>query len=117
MFAISKDFTFSAAHQLEGLPASHPCGRWHGHNYVVRVTLGCHDSDLVNGMVRDYGELSVFQEYIDAKFDHRSLNDPLVQPTAENLAQHFYTWLADDFPELIAVAVSETPKTWAEYRP
>jgi 6-pyruvoyl-tetrahydropterin synthase len=38
-YTISKEFAFSAAHHLNGLPPSHPCSRVHGHNYVVRVVL------------------------------------------------------------------------------
>jgi 6-pyruvoyltetrahydropterin/6-carboxytetrahydropterin synthase len=37
--------------------------------------------------------------------------------TAENMARHFYDWCAERWPETCAVLVSETPKTWAEYRP
>ena len=39
MFKISKEFYFSAAHALFGLPDDHPCTRLHGHNYVVTVHL------------------------------------------------------------------------------
>ncbi|MBC7740342.1 MAG: 6-carboxytetrahydropterin synthase, partial [Candidatus Saccharibacteria bacterium] len=37
--------------------------------------------------------------------------------TSEVLAQHFYDWCKSRLPETVAVRVSETPKTWAEYRP
>jgi len=37
--------------------------------------------------------------------------------TAECLAKHFYDWCKDRLPETSAVRVSETTKTWAEYRP
>jgi len=37
--------------------------------------------------------------------------------TSEVLAQHFYNWCKSRLPETVAVRVSETPKTWAEYRP
>ena len=37
--------------------------------------------------------------------------------TAENLAKHIYEHCrAEDYP-VVAIRVSETPKTWAEYRP
>ena len=35
MFEIRKQFTFSAAHQLDHLPKDHPCSRIHGHNNIV----------------------------------------------------------------------------------
>lgn len=70
-----------------------------------------------NGFVRDYHELETLKHYIDSEFDHRHLNDVLPGPsTAEAMAQHFYEWCAARWPETTAVRMSETPKTWAEYR-
>ncbi|TIL33265.1 MAG: 6-carboxytetrahydropterin synthase QueD, partial [Mesorhizobium sp.] len=50
---------------------------------------------------------------------HRHLNDVLghEKVTAECLARHFYEWCKARLPQTAAVRVSETPKTWAEYRP
>ncbi|CAH0533619.1 6-carboxy-5,6,7,8-tetrahydropterin synthase [Vibrio stylophorae] len=118
MFRIRKSFAFSASHQLFGLADDHPCTRLHGHNYEVIVELA---SDTLNstGFVRDYRELSDFKAYIDDNLDHRHLNDVLGQDntTAERLAKHLYDWAHARWPEVSAVSVSETPKTWAEYRP
>lgn len=38
-------------------------------------------------------------------------------PSAENLAVWIHDLWTERIPELTAVRVSETPKTWAEYRP
>lgn len=117
MYRITKDFAFSASHWLDGLPDDHQCARLHGHNYVVRITLAAHDPNEV-GFVLDYGELRPFQQYLDETFDHRHLNDFFsdVNPTAENLANHLFTWARIQFGIVVeAVAVSETPKTWAEF--
>ncbi|MFC7219535.1 6-pyruvoyl tetrahydropterin synthase family protein [Streptomyces polyrhachis] len=38
-------------------------------------------------------------------------------PSVENLAAWIFDQWTGRFPELTAVKVSETPKTWAEYRP
>ena len=116
---ISKDFAFSASHQLDGLPDDHQCARLHGHNYVVRLTL---EGEVIQpGFVVDYGALAPFKEWIDKHLDHRHLNDAFgFNPTAENMAGH----LADRAAALlasagydnvtrVAVSVSETPKTWA----
>ncbi|WSQ13230.1 6-carboxytetrahydropterin synthase [Streptomyces sp. NBC_01231] len=120
MLSITKEFHFSASHQLSGLPPDHQCGRLHGHNYVVMLELSGHPDLLAEvGFVRDYGELGVVKKWLDDTVDHRHLNDllPEVNPTAEHLAMWIYrTWSAD-FPELTAVRVSETPRTWATYRP
>ena len=71
-----------------------------------------------DGFVRDYHELAALKHYIDSQFDHRHLNDVFPGPsTAEAMALHFYDWCAARWPETAAVRVSETPKTWAEYRP
>lgn len=118
MFRITKEFHFSASHQLKGLPADHQCARLHGHNYIVEVELS---GEALNehGFVRDYHELAPLKRYIDDCFDHRHLNDVLGHDmvTAERLAQHFYEWCKTRLPETSAVRVSETAKTWAEYRP
>ncbi|MEI4487413.1 6-carboxytetrahydropterin synthase [Frigidibacter sp. MR17.14] len=117
MYRIAKEFAFSASHQLHGLAEDHPCARLHGHNYVVVVELAAPDLDAV-GFVRDYRELSALKRYIDDSFDHRHLNEVLDgNPTAERLAKHFHDWAAARWPEVVAVRVSETPKTWSEYRP
>lgn len=116
MFVISKQFEFSASHILEGLPPDHPCGRLHGHNYLIVVELQGETLNQV-GFVRDYGDLKTVKQFIDSTLDHRHLNDVLsgIQPSAEQLAQYLFKHFKPDFPELSAVRVSETPKTWAEY--
>ncbi|WP_347917941.1 6-carboxytetrahydropterin synthase QueD [Paracoccus marcusii] len=117
MFRISKEFHFSASHRLDHLAPDHQCARLHGHNYIVVVELAAPDLNA-DGFVRDYHELAPLKEYVDGTFDHRHLNDVLDVPsTAENLARHFFDWCRARWPETSAVKVSETPKTWAEYRP
>ena len=118
MYIISKEYHFSASHQLFQLPEDHPCHRLHGHNYIVEVELQSKELNQV-GFVRDYRELDDLKRYIDDKFDHRHLNDVLGDDnvTAENLAKHFYDWCNDRWPEVTAVCVSETPKSKATYRP
>jgi 6-pyruvoyltetrahydropterin/6-carboxytetrahydropterin synthase len=118
MYTISKEFHFSASHQLLKLPSDHPCARMHGHNYVVRVEL---KSEQLNqyGFVRDYNDLKALKDFIDEKLDHQHLNDVLGDDntTAENLAKYLYDWAKSQWPELSAMHVSETPKTWASYQP
>ena len=116
MYTIAKQFQFSASHQLDSLPPDHQCARLHGHNYIVELIL---QAETLNehGFVVDYLELRTFKQYIDDNLDHRHLNDVLPCPTtAECIAHHLYTWAKQKWPQLTAVRVSETPKTWAEYR-
>lgn len=118
MYRITKEFHFSASHQLVGLAEDHPCARLHGHNYIVEVEL---QSNKLNahGFVRDYLELAMLKSYIDDELDHRHLNEVLSDDlvTAERLAKHLFDWCISRWDEVSAVRVSETPKTWAEYRP
>lgn len=118
MFRITKEFHFSASHQLTSLPPDHQCARLHGHNYIVEVELSAKELNE-HGFVRDYHDLAPLKRYIDESFDHRHLNEVLghEQVTAEYLARHFYGWCKARLTETSAVRVSETPKTWAEYRP
>lgn len=117
MFRISKEFHFSASHRLDHLPADHPCARLHGHNYVVVVELAAAALND-DGFVRDYHDLGELKQHLDAQFDHRHLNEVLDgPPTAEALARHFFDWCRARWPEVSAVRVSETPRTWAEFRP
>jgi 6-pyruvoyltetrahydropterin/6-carboxytetrahydropterin synthase len=121
-YKIWKRFEFSASHQLTGLPEGHQCARLHGHNYQVELELAAVVLDE-NGFVKDYGELAPFAQFLKDACDHRHMNDVMEThaPTAENLAR----WLHETAVKLLlprdyrvtAVRVSETPNTWAEYRP
>jgi 6-pyruvoyltetrahydropterin/6-carboxytetrahydropterin synthase len=117
MYRITKEFHFSASHQLKGLADNHPCSRFHGHNYIVVVELVAPELSQV-GFVRDYHELAPLKSYIDDHLDHRHLNDVLGDDTvtAERMAKYLFDWSKSRWPEVSAVRISETPKTWAEYR-
>ncbi len=118
MFRITKEFHFSASHQLCELPDDHPCARMHGHNYIVEVELAAETLND-NGFVIDYRELKPLKHYIDDELDHRHLNDVFGHDmvTSERLAHTLYDWCKARWKQTTAVRVSETPKTWAEYRP
>ncbi|RKT07371.1 6-pyruvoyltetrahydropterin/6-carboxytetrahydropterin synthase [Streptomyces sp. 3211.6] len=121
MLTITKEFHFSASHVLDRLPSWHPCARMHGHNYAVVIELSGRREDLTEaGFVRDYRDLDAFKQWMDETFDHRHLNEALgggISPSAENLAVWIFDQWTERIPELTAVRISETPKTWAEYRP
>ena len=117
MYIITKDFHFSASHQLTGLPETHPCARVHGHNYVLRVSLASKQLDSV-GFVKDYRELDPIKTWVDDTLDHRHLNDVFdFNPTSENIARYIHQYMQECGIEVHAVAISETPKTWATYNP
>jgi 6-pyruvoyltetrahydropterin/6-carboxytetrahydropterin synthase len=114
MHTISKEFHFSASHQLNGLKTGHPCGRLHGHNYTVRIFLrGELDKD---GFVQDYNDLKPISEWIDNTLDHKHLNDVFdFQTSVENMSKYVYDYFKPQFPLLYAVEMSETPKTLCRY--
>jgi 6-pyruvoyltetrahydropterin/6-carboxytetrahydropterin synthase len=121
MYTIAKEFTFSASHELRGLPDGHPCSRTHGHNYVVTVELKARTLDGT-GFVFDYRKLDPIKKFIDSKLDHQHLNNAIpFNPTAENIAKFLFDYcvelLEDSSPDVFmsAVSVSETPKTTARY--
>lgn len=119
MYLITKEFSFEASHRLDHLPETHKCSRLHGHSYRVQVVLESRELNP-DGFVRDYGELDPLKRFIDERLDHRHLEDVLPEGTissAENIARYLYDFAADHWPEVVAMRVSETPKTWAEYRP
>ena len=112
MYTIKKEFHFSSAHQLTGLPDTHPCSRLHGHNYILTVFL---KSDKLNevGFVQDYRELDTIKKFVDETLDHRNLNDifPLHNTTVENMCKLLFDMFKKDVPLLFALEMSETPKT------
>lgn len=118
-FVIAKRFGFAAAHHLDGLPTGHKCTRPHGHTYTVEIQLASERLDAA-GFVADYAELEAVRSYIDTELDHRDLNEVLaVPPTCECIAEHFYRWCREHLAIghlVVAVRVSESPTTWAEYR-
>ncbi|MFF5727171.1 6-pyruvoyl tetrahydropterin synthase family protein [[Kitasatospora] papulosa] len=120
MLSITKEFHFSASHVLDHLAADHPCARMHGHNYILEVELSAQPSELSPaGFVRDYRDLGALKKWIDEFLDHRHLNDVMKDknPSSENLAMWVYGNWQREIPEMTAVRISETPKTWATYRP
>ncbi len=92
VFEISKDFVFSAAHQIRFHGGK--CERLHGHNWRVRVHVRASQLNPI-GMVIDFADLQKLVAEVGQRFDHRNVNE--VPPfdetntTAELLARFFYT--------------------------
>jgi len=114
MYTISKEFYFSASHQLLGLIKDHPCGRVHGHNYTLKVFLRGELNP--QGFVLDYSDLKPISDWIDETLDHRNLNEVFnFQTSVEKISKYVYDLFKPQFPLLIAVEMSETPKTNCRY--
>lgn len=129
MYRITKEFRFEAAHHLTKVPENHKCRRPHGHSYRVILELESEELDE-RGFVVDYADLDQLKRFIDENLDHRDLNEVLsgsdslsgigepLETTAESLAYVLWRVAKQWWPGKIScVRVSETAKTWAEYRP
>ena len=92
VYEISKDFLFSAAHQIRFHGGK--CERLHGHNWRVRVHAQASELNRI-GMVIDFADLQKLVAEIGQRFDHQNVNEipPFDQlnTTAELLARFFYT--------------------------
>ncbi len=91
VFEISKDFVFSAAHQIRFHGGR--CERLHGHNWRVRVHVRASELSRI-GMVVDFADLQKIVADIGRRFDHRNVNEvppfDVENTTAELLARFFY---------------------------
>jgi 6-pyruvoyltetrahydropterin/6-carboxytetrahydropterin synthase len=95
IFEISKDFVFSAAHQIRLHGGK--CERLHGHNWRVRVHVRASVLNRI-GMVVDFADLQAWVAEVGARFDHRNVNEvpPFdeLNTTAEHLARFFHAEVA-----------------------
>ena len=131
-YTITKEFSFEAAHRLEGHPK---CGRLHGHSYRVIFELQAEDLNENDRMVLDYADLDPIKQFIDNTLDHRYLvglellglkgGDPIYlaadplwvavcdvyRTTAEEMSKWLFNIWKDAYPQLTAVTVCETAKT------
>ena len=139
---LTKEFSFEAAHALDGYDG--PCREIHGHSYRLFVTVkGVPLADAGHpkqGMVMDFGLLkSIVGQEIIARFDHAlvlqrtaasddlratlaSRFDNLVEvdyrPTCENMLADFAARIQAHLPQgvsLHALRLHETATSFAEW--
>lgn len=139
---LTKEFSFEAAHALDGYDG--PCREIHGHSYRLFVTVkgrpsAC-DDDPKCGMVMDFGALKrIVADEIVSRLDHAfvlrrgAANDALCaalegrfsnivrvdyQPTCENMLEDFARRIAARLPQgvaLHALRLHETATSYAEW--
>ena len=112
---IGKEYHFSASHQLTKVPEWHPCGRLHGHNYIVEVEVRG-DVSVRNGFCNgiDFYDIDEVVKPLIEKLDHHHINDVIENPTAERIAQWFLDQIMETTAKYVySVKVWETPKCWA----
>ena len=112
-----RDVTFEAAHRLPNVPEGHKCARLHGHSFRVRLVVRG-PVDPHTGWLMDFAELKAAWAPLDARLDHRYLNEipGLENPTSEVLARWIWRELAPALPFLHAVEVRETCTSGCVYR-
>lgn len=108
------EFYFAAAHRLPRYEG--PCFRMHGHNYKFFVAVEG-EVDPGTGMIADFGDVKrIVGERVLAVVDHRTLNDTLDNPTAENIARWIWETLEGHLPGLAEVRLYEIPDSCVTYR-
>ena len=102
-----KEFTFEAAHFLPTAPAGHPNSRFHGHSFLVRVTVEG-EPDPETGLIVHFEDFATRLGDVKNKLDHRFLNEieGLQMPTLERLSAWIWRELAPHLPGLAEVQVS-----------
>jgi 6-pyruvoyltetrahydropterin/6-carboxytetrahydropterin synthase len=99
---------------------------WHGHNYVLHVTVKG-KPDPLTGFVIDAKVLGgIIRTHVTDKLDHSNLNldvdfiPPTLQPTTENLTiliwQQLAPLLKTDNAQLYSIKLYETDTIYAEYQ-
>lgn len=131
-FIVEKSIAFEAGHRLMNYDGK--CKNIHGHNYVIRIGLASYEVDK-QGFVNDFGDIkAVVKSHLDEFVDHAMILNVkdkewitifldkkqmlyLVEgnPTAENLAKHFYYLFKPNFKNLSYVEIEETPTSIARY--
>lgn len=130
MMEIVKMYRFEAMHFLPNHEGQ--CRNPHGHSYrvwfIMQGEVNIEKGQSDSGMVFDYGHLSETVMPVIKALDHTNLNESavsllgIVNTTAEELALGLFERLVKPLDigglaELVAVRVSETHSTWAEWRP
>ena len=111
---VRRAFQFEAAHRLPHHPGK--CRELHGHSYRLVVTI-VGKIDPGSGMVVDFSDLKqlVKSEVVDT-LDHKSVNDVMENPTAEEMAVWIWGRLAARLPGLDEVELHETRDCSVVYR-
>lgn len=82
--AVTKEFTFDAAHHLHCYDGK--CKNLHGHTYKLVITISGYVNEI--GIAVDFSDIKkIYNETIKKKLDHRYLNEvlPKMNTTAENM--------------------------------
>jgi len=117
VLTLAEETTMSSAHFLPFYAGE--CSNVHGHTWRIRARWRCltTDKDAV-GIAIDFKALKIALRVVTRKLDHNLLNKTILQPTAENIAEHIYHELqksATASEHLLDVQVYESPTSSVRY--
>lgn len=116
MYYLCKVLEVAGAHKLD-LPYESKCTNFHGHNWIITVTLRS-EKLTEYGMVMDFTHI---KKRIHERLDHQNLNEIFdFNPTAENISK----WIAEELTgvfdgiwvQCYEVIVEESPNNCAIWR-
>ncbi|PTM57609.1 6-carboxytetrahydropterin synthase QueD [Desmospora activa] len=122
--AVTKSFTFDAAHHLHLYEGK--CKNLHGHTYRLVISISGFVDDV--GIAVDFGDIKrMYQEEIKARLDHRYLNEVL--PNMNTTAENMIVWIWERLDERLVqeglkkrghrleeLVLYETPTSYATLR-
>src|SRR5580658_4237539 len=112
MFEVSVEQTFAAGHALRNYKGR--CENVHGHNFKVRVVIEGEKLDET-GLLVDFLDVKSAMQAIIDRLDHVFLNDvapfDVKNPSAENIAEYFFTEMRRSLKSAVAVQVREV-RVW-----
>ncbi|GMA60134.1 6-carboxytetrahydropterin synthase QueD [Alicyclobacillus fastidiosus] len=96
--ALTKEFTFDAAHHLHLYDGK--CKNLHGHTYRLVVTVSGYVNEI--GLVIDFSDLKrIYQTTIEDKLDHQYLNEVL--PAMNTSAENMVVWMWEQLERALQV--------------
>jgi 6-pyruvoyltetrahydropterin/6-carboxytetrahydropterin synthase len=108
MFEVSVEQTFAAGHALRNYKGR--CENVHGHNFKVRVVIEGEKLDDT-GLLVDFLDVKAAMQAVIDRLDHVFLNDvapfDVKNPSAENIAEYFFTEIARSLKSAVAVRVRD----------
>ena|SRR5579883_275003 len=112
MFEVTVEQTFAAGHALRNYKGK--CENVHGHNFKVQVTIEGEQLDHA-GLLVDFIDVKAAMRTIIERLDHVFLNDispfDVKNPSAENIAEYFYSEMTKSLKTSVPVKVREV-KVW-----
>ncbi|MES0488945.1 MAG: 6-carboxytetrahydropterin synthase [Leptospirales bacterium] len=114
--------TFESAHYLYDYHGPGKNESLHGHSYKVEIFI--RSVTLENGIGVDFVKVQKKLDVLTGELDHKCINAVApfkeINPTAENLARHFFDKLGNSIAEgsfIYEVRVWEGPNNHASYFP